>query len=322
MITRRSSGTFPATRLDCCAHRNCRPTVTPDNLRRAAFHATMAAASFACMGAFAKASSQHGANETLIVFMRNLVGVLALLPWVIRHGKAALQTQRFGGHLWRSLFGLCGIYTLFYAVTHLPLAEAVLLNYASPLFIPFIAWMVLSEKPPAMMIPAALLGITGVVLIVKPASLSFGLASYVGAASGVFAACAMVSLRRISHTEPAQRVVFYFAAISMVVSAIPLWWFASPPTTLQLLLMLLTGLAATNGQLQLTRAYRHAPAARVGAMSYSGVAFAGLLGWLVWDETPDAYSLLGAALVIGTCVLASWQPAPRSAPITPEDAAS
>lgn len=294
----------------------------PDQLRRAGLHATAAAASFACMGALAKGAAQHGASEVLIVFVRNLVGVMALLPWVLRQGRSALRTQRFGGHLWRSLFGLCGMYTLFYAITHLPLAEALLLNYASPLFIPFIAWVVLSERPPALMIPAALLGLAGVALIVKPASLSFGIASWVGAASGLFAACAMVSLRRISDTEPAQRVVFYFSAIGTVISALPLWWFASLPSPALLLWMIATGLAATNGQLQLTRAYSFAPAARVGAMSYSGVVFAGLIGWFVWDETPDGYSLLGGLLVIGTCVLAGWQRTPRSAPITPEDAAS
>lgn len=294
----------------------------PDNLRRAALHATAAAASFACMGAFAKAASQSGGSEALMVFVRNVVGVLALLPWVLRQGKSALRTQRFGGHLWRSLFGLCGMYTLFYALIHLPLAEALLLNYASPLFIPFIAWAVLAEKPPPLMIPAALLGLAGVALIVKPASVSMSTASWIGAASGVFAACAMVSLRRISDTEPAQRVVFYFSAIGVVVSALPLYWFATLPSFNVLLWMVATGLAATNGQLQLTRAYSFAPAARVGAMGYSGVVFAGLLGWLVWAETPDRYSLIGAALVIGTCILASWQRPSRIAPITPEDAAT
>lgn len=274
------------------------------------------------MGAFAKAAVQHGGSEVLMVFVRNLVGVLVLLPWVLRNGWSGLRTARFGGHLWRSLFGLCGMYTLFYAITHLPLAEALLLNYASPLFIPFIAWAVLSERPPALMIPASLLGMAGVALIVKPGSMSLSLASWVGAASGIFAACAMVSLRRISDTEPAQRVVFYFSAIGVLISALPLWWFANLPSRQVLLLMVATGLAATNGQLQLTRAYSFAPAARVGAMGYSAVVFAGLIGWFVWQETPDGLSLLGAALVIGTCVLASWQRAPRSAPISPEDAAS
>lgn len=294
----------------------------PDNLRRAALHATAAAASFACMGAFAKAAAEQGAPEALAVFVRNVVGVLALLPWVFRHGVQVLKTERFGGHLWRSLFGLLGMYTLFYAIAHLSLGEALLLNFASPLFIPFIAWLVLREQPPLLMLPAILLGIAGVALVAKPASVGMSPAALVGVASGVFAACAMVSLRRISDTEPAQRVVFYFSATGVVVSSIPLWWFGIWPSGQMLLLMVATGLAATNGQLQLTRAYSHAPAARVGAMSYSAVIFAGLIGWAWWGETPDHYSLLGAVLVIATCVLASWQPAPRMAPITPEDAAS
>ena len=274
------------------------------------------------MGALAKASAQQGASEALIVFVRNVVGVLALLPWVLRNGAQSLRTERLGGHVWRSMFGLLGMYTLFYAIAHLTLAEALLLNYASPLFIPFIAWAVLSERPPALMIPATLLGLAGVALIVKPAALGLSVAALVGMASGVFAACAMVSLRRISDTEPAQRVVFYFSAIGTVISVIPLWWFGSWPSPTLLALMVATGLAATNGQLQLTRAYSHAPAARVGAMGYSAVIFAALLGWLLWGEAPDGYSVCGAVLVIGTCVLASWQRAPRSAPITPEDAAS
>jgi drug/metabolite transporter (DMT)-like permease len=296
------------------------------DLRRGALHVTAAGAAFALMSAFAKAASQAGVSNYLLVFARNIVSVTVLLPLLLRQGSGAFRTRRFGGHLWRSAFGLLGMYTLYYAISHLSLAEALLLNYSSPLFIPFIAWLVLRERPPALLIPASLLGLAGVALIVKPASLGLSLAALVGAASGVFAACAMVSLRRISDTEPAQRVVFYFGAIGLVVSAIPLYWHWQPLDGQQLGYMLGTGLFATLGQLQLTRAYACAPAARVGAMGYSAVVFAGLIGWLVWGETPDAWSLLGAALVISTCILASWQPAPKAAanraPISPEDAGS
>ena len=296
------------------------------DLRRGALHVTAAGAAFALMSAFAKAASQLGVSGYLLVFARNVVSVSVLMPLLLRQGPDAFRTRRPGGHLWRACFGLLGMYTLYYALAHLPLAEALLLNYSSPLFIPFIAWLVLRERPPALLIPASLLGLAGVALIVKPASLGLSFASLVGAASGVFAACAMVSLRRISDTEPAQRVVFYFGAIGLVVSAVPLWWHWQPLSGRELAYMLGTGLFATLGQLQLTRAYACAPAARVGAMGYSAVVFAGLLGWLVWDETPDGWSLLGAVLVISTCVLASWQPAPRApanrAPISPEDAGS
>ena len=295
----------------------------PDNLKRAARHATAAAASFALMGAAAKAAGKAGAADVVIVFMRNLVALCILAPWLLRKGSGALKTQRLRGHLWRSGFGLLGMYTLFYAVSHLPLAEALLLNYSSPLFIPFLAWFVLKEKPSAILIPAAILGLIGVVLIVKPVSLSHSFAALVGASSGVFAACAMVSLRRISNTEPPSRVVFYFALTGVVVSAIPLYWYGRMPGGEQMFYLVAVGLCATSGQLQLTSAYSVAPAARVGAMGYSAVIFAGLLGWTFWGERPDARSLLGTALVIATCVLASWQRAPKQpAAISPEDAGS
>jgi drug/metabolite transporter (DMT)-like permease len=296
------------------------------DLRRAALHVTTAGAAFALMGAFAKAAAQVGVSNYLLVFARNLISVLVLMPLLLRAGPGAFRTQRFGGHLWRSGFGLLGMYTLYYAISHLTLAEALLLNYSSPLFIPFIAWLVLRERPPALLIPASLLGLAGVALIVKPAALGLSFASLVGAASGLFAACAMVSLRRISDTEPPMRVVFYFGAVGLVISAIPLYWHWQPLGWKELGVLLGTGLFATLGQLQLTRAYACAPAARVGAMGYSAVVFAGLLGWLVWGETPDGWSLLGAVLVIGTCVLAGWQPAPKASanrtPISPEDAGS
>lgn len=294
-----------------------------DSLLRGARHATLAAAAFSLMAAFAKAAAQLGASNALIVFCRNVTAVVVLTPWVLSGGLNRLRTARFGGHLWRTGFGLMGMYTLFYAIAHLSLAEALLLNYSSPIFIPFIAWMVLGERPPAVLIPASLLGLAGVALIVKPAALGISFAALVGASSGLFAAFAMVSLRHISDTEPPQRIVFWFAFIGIFVSAVPLYWQASWPGPQEAALLIATGLCATAGQLQLTRAYSSAPAARVGAMGYSAVIFAGLLGWAFWGERPDGYSLLGAALVIGTCVLASWQRTTRS-PVaaSPEDAAS
>ena len=292
------------------------------DLRRGATHAVAASAAFAVMGAFAKAAAAAGASNLMLVFVRNLVCVLALMPWVLKHGPAALATRRFGGHLWRAGFGIAGMATLYYAIAHLTLAEALLLNYASPLFIPFIAWMVLGEKPPLILLPASLCGIAGVLLIVKPATLGVSVAALVGLASGVFAACAMVSLRRISDTEPPARIVFYFGLVGLVLSLPLVLWREQWPPLAVLLLLAGTGLFATVGQLQLTRAYAAAPAARIGAVGYSAVVFAGLIGWAVWGETPDAQSLVGAALVIVTCVLASWSPPIKRVPATPEDAAS
>lgn len=294
-------------------------------LARGAAYAIAAAAAFAVTAACVKAASATVNNE-VVVFFRCAVSLLVLLPWLLRHGTAAIRTERLGGHLWRAGFGVCAMYCFFYAIAHLNLAEAVLLTYSTPLFIPFIAWAWIKEPPPAIIFPAVALGLVGIGLIVKPGAapsasagdvISFsttpaagGLVSFasaVGLLSGICAAAAMVSIRRISDTEPAVRIVFYFTSLSTLVSVIPLLWAWSAPSPTALLWLLATGVFATVGQLCLTRAYSLAAAARIGAFTYSSVIFAGLLGWGLWDETPDALSILGMALVIGCCVLAGWR---------------
>lgn len=287
-------------------HAPGRPT---DNLALGALFAVLAAAAFALMAAGVKAASALVRTE-VIVFFRSAVGLLVLLPWLVRHGTDAIRTRRPGGHLWRAAFGTCAMYAFFYALGHLHLAEAILLTYSTPLFIPFIAWAWIREPPPAAIFPAIALGFAGIVLIARPeAGLAVSPASLAGVLSGVCAAAAMVSIRRIADTEPAPRIVFWFSALSTLITAVPLAWGVGPVPPGALAPLVGIGVLATAGQLCLTRAYALAPAARIGAFTYVAVVFGGLIGWALWQERPDAASLAGMALVIGCCLLAGWRPA-------------
>lgn len=281
--------------------------VMPDNLRLGAAFAIAAAAAFAVMAACVKAAAASVSNE-VVVFFRSAIGLVILLPWLLRPGGVAIRTRRLGGHLWRAGFGVCAMYAFFYAIAHLHLAEAVLLTYSTPLFIPFIAWAWLREPPPAIVFPSVAMGLGGIALIVKPDVQAFiSFASVAGILSGLLAAAAWVSIRRIADTEPAVRIVFYFSALSTLVSAAPLLWAWRTPVGAAWLWLAATGVFATIGQLCLTRAYSLAAAARIGPFTYASVIFAGLIGWLFWNEQPDTMSLLGMGLVIVSCVLAGWR---------------
>lgn len=284
-----------------------------DNLPLGAMFAVLAAAAFALMAAAVKAASGRVGSET-IVFFRSAVGLLVLLPWLLRHGAAAVRTRRLGGHLWRAAFGTCAMYAFFYALGHLHLAEALVLTYSTPLFIPFIAWAWIHEPPPPVIFPALMLGVAGIVLIAKPDA-GFGVApaSIAGVLSGICAAAAMVSIRRIADTEPAPRIVFYFSAMSTLIASVPMALAGAAVPSSALGLLVGIGVLATLGQLSLTRAYSLAPAARIGAFTYVAVAFGGLAGWVLWDERPDPASLAGMALVVACCLLAGWRPAARKA---------
>jgi drug/metabolite transporter (DMT)-like permease len=273
------------------------------DLFRSARFAVAAAAAFSLTGACIKIVSATTSNE-VIVFCRSLVSFAVLLPWILlRDGGSGIRSARVGGHLLRSAFGVSAMYCFFYAIAKLPLAAAMLLTYSTPLYVPFIAWLWIDERPPWIVFAAAFVGLLGIGFIVRPTA---DFDTWAGAV-GVLAACAMVSIRRISDTEPASRIVFYFAALSTLISAIPMAWAWRLPTATEFVLLVATGLLATCGQLFLTRAYALAPAARVGPFTYTTVIFSGLLAWALWGETLDRWFVLGAALVVTTCVMVGWQ---------------
>lgn len=266
------------------------------NLKRGALLMIVSGLLFSCMGALIKYLSMQLPNE-MVVFFRSAMGLLALLPWVWRRGFSQLKTQRLRGHLMRGFAGLGAMYCYFYAIAHMPLAEATLLNYSTPLFVPFIAVLWLHEKIARKLWLAISVGFIGIILILKPGLDLFTPVALIGAASGMLAALAMVSIRRLTHSEPSLRIVFYFSVVCTVGSAIPLFWRWQTPNPSLWLLLLLLGAVASLAQLLLTRAYSHAPAAEVGPFSYSTVVFAAMLGWLFWGEVMDKLSFVGTILV-------------------------
>jgi drug/metabolite transporter (DMT)-like permease len=192
---------------------------------------------------------------------------------------------------------------LFYAIAHLQLAEAVLLNYSSPLFIAIIALIWLGERPSKQLVTAIITGFIGICFILKPGAGVFQDAAWVGLLSAVFAAFAMVTIRSLSSTEPTIRIVFYFSLTATLISAIPLLWVWQTPALHIIFVMIFAGLAATFGQLMLTYSYSLAPATLVGPYTYSTVVFAAIFGCIFWQETPDMFTFIGALLVIMASIM-------------------
>ena len=272
------------------------------DLRRGALFMVASAALFAAMGAGVKLAARELPNA-MVVFFRNGVGLAVLLPLLLRKGLRGLHTRDVPGHIVRGLSGLASMYCFFYAIAHLRLADAVLLNQSVPLFIPLVGSLWLGERFPVRLWGVIGLGFAGILLILKPGTGLFTSVSLVGVSSAVLAAVAQVGIRRLTRTEPVTRIVFYFGLIGSVVSAVPaaLAWRDPSPALWGVLLTM--GALATAGQLALTRAYGHAPAAQVGPFIYVGPVFAGLLDWWIWNTLPDALFVAGAVMVVAAATL-------------------
>ena len=287
------------------------------DLRRGALYMVASALLFASMAAAVRVASRELPNAP-IVFFRHFIMLVFLLPWLLRQGRHALDTGDFRGHLVRGLAGVSAVACYFYAIARLRLADAVLLNQSMPLFIPLVERAWLGNRIPPRLWGVLALGFAGLMLILRPGTGVFEPAALFGLASAVLASVAQVGIRRLTRTEPVTRIVFYFGLVASVVSLPPAvyWWKGPSPATWAVLLLM--GVFATVGQLTLTRAYVHAPAASVGPFLYAGPVFAGLLDWLIWGRLPDALFVLGAIIVVAAATLAlrlrSASPAPVPTP--------
>lgn len=274
---------------------------------RSVWTALGASLMMAAMGAAVKSAAPLLGNE-MVVFLRNAFGLAFLMPGLLRRGPGFLATRRLPAHLGRSLFGLAAMYCFFFAIAHMNLAEAVLLNFSSPLFTAILAALWLKEPLAPKTLAAVFVGLAGIALILKPGGSIWSAAAPVGVVSAILAAVAMLNIRRMGDTEPTYRIVAYFALIGTLVSVVPLLWAWRTPPLAALGYMAAAGMFATVGQLLLTYSYASAPAAKVGTINYSTIVFAALIGWWLWGERPDALAMLGAILICCAGVLVAKRP--------------
>jgi drug/metabolite transporter (DMT)-like permease len=270
------------------------------NLSRAAIYMMTATFAFAGMSACIQVMSRTLPN-TEVVFIRNLLGLVFLLPWLLyRQGSNSFKMRYPLQHLVRGVAGLASMYCYFYAVAHLPLATAVVLNYSVPLFFPFVEAVWLGERMPKRLWGPLVLGFVGVVIVLGPGSDVFHWASLVGLLAGFLSAIAQTGVRKLTAVEPPERIVFWFAMLSSLVSAVPMpvTW-VTPSIDLWQAFALL-GVCATVGQLSMTRAYSCAPASQVGAFVYTIVLFGALFDWLIKDTLPSINFVIGAVLICGS----------------------
>ena len=235
-----------------------------------------------------------------IVFARALISLVlsALFLW---RAKVPWWGEHRGLLFLRGLFGFLGLHCVFYAVAHLPLAEATVLQYMHPIFTALLAMLVLGESLGRGVVAGIGLSVLGLLFVAQPDSAGLGLDPFgvaVALGGAFFSACAYVTVRRLASSEHPLVIVLYFPLVTVpltlpAVLADPVW-----PLGLEWLALLGVGVFAQVGQVALTHGMRHEPAARATALSYLQVVFAVLWGFGFFGELPAWATLLGAILIL------------------------
>ncbi len=263
-----------------------------------------AAFCFALMNTFVRLSGDIPSIQKS--FFRNIVAAVFAFIILIKDGvKLSHNKGNLGLLIGRSVLGTIGILCNFYAVDHLVLSDASMLNKMSPFFAIIFSYLFLSERINMVQGLGVIIAFIGSLFIIKPSFSNMAmLPSLIGLLGGISAGAAYTAVRRLGQQgEKGPFIVFFFSAFSCLVTLPYLIFNLHPMTLGQFGFLMLAGLSAAGGQFAITAAYCYAPAKEISVYDYSQVVFSAILGFVLFGQIPDGYSLLGYVLICGMAIL-------------------
>lgn len=238
-------------------------------------------------------------------FFRNAVafviafGILLKSREKITIGKGNLKYL-----LIRSVSGTLGVIFNFYAVDHMNISDASILNKLSPFFIIIFSGMILKERAGKTQWVAIFIAFAGALFVVKPTMEGVSVPAVIGVLSGLGAGLAYTYVRKLGmRGVSGSLIVLFFSGFSCAVTLPDLIFNYSPMSSMQLIYLLLAGLAAAGGQITITAAYGKAPAREISVYDYSHIIFAAVLGFLFLGQIPDVWSYFGFVTILGAAFL-------------------
>lgn len=275
-----------------------------NNKQKAIFYIICSAFFFALMNMFVRMSGDLPSIQKS--FFRNLVAFFFALFVLVRSDAGfSFQKKNLPAFIGRALFGTLGIFCNFYAVDHLLLSDASILNKLSPFFAILGSYFILKEKITPIQATAVAVAFCGALLVVKPgfAVVEALIPSCIGVIGGFCAGIAYTLVRLLGQKgERGPFIVFFFSGFSCLITLPFLIFDFHPMSGTQILILLLAGLSAAGGQFTITAAYTHAPAREVSVFDYTQIIFAAALGFLFFSQIPDIWSIIGYCMISGVAV--------------------
>lgn len=264
---------------------------------------------FALMAFFVRLCDDYGGEISCFQksFFRNVIA-LALALAVFLRGRAAVSPRppcRNGAAsmlplVLRSVFGTVGIFANFYALSRIPIGEAMTLNKTAPFFTVFFSWILLGERVTRRQLVCLALAFAGAVLVMKPGFREGGMhAALVALVGGLGAGLAYVCVHQLGRLRVnGAFIVLFFSAFSCLASLPFVLVDYAPMTPAQVLILLGAGAGAAIGQFGVTAAYRFAEPRSIAAYDYTNVIFTALFGFAFFAQVPDLASVAGFAVIL------------------------
>jgi drug/metabolite transporter (DMT)-like permease len=264
---------------------------------------------FSAMTALIKAMAARY-DSFQIAFFRSFFAFLTFLPIALFSGLQAFRTALPLQHVTRGLVGVAAMLTGYYAVANLPLALSTSISFATPLFLVVLAVLALGETVGWRRWAATAVGFVGVLISVRPTH-GIAPAAFVGIAAAALVACSVVVTKKMPVSEKAITIVIWSTMTSSVAALGPALAVWRTPDLHDLVFLAATGVVGAAGQAIFVHSYRLGEASAVGPVDYVRLVFATLIGLVWFGEWPDAWTAVGAALIVGSTAYIAHREAVR-----------
>ncbi len=267
------------------------------NLRAAVLWILLSCVFFACMWACIRLAGAVY-HPFVLVFWRNFIGLLLVLTLLLRSDSGWLRTSHPFVHIRRATSGIIATLATFYAVVHAPMATAISISYAAPLFATIAAVLFFGEKIRARRITALVIGFIGMLIVLRPGDIPLSAGIAAAMIASVATAFSIITVKQLTNSEDQRTIIFYSFAIMLVPSLIFAWPHLSWPRPHDWLLLIPIGLLAVLGQSTMVRAYALADTSALLPYDFVRFILVILIGIIWFDERLDVFTLLGGSIIL------------------------
>lgn len=264
----------------------------------------------ACMGGLIRYFADLGMHAFEVVFYRNFISLVLLLPWLVREGGLkAVKTTRLRMYTLRAVVGLIAMYFWFYALMNIPLADATALSFTAPLFTAVLAIIFFGERIGVHRISALLVGFAGVIIVLRPGTEVFQIEALSAVIAATFWAFSGVIIKTLTNTDKPRVVVFYMVFMMAPLSLPLAWPYLKVPAWDLIPWLIALGVTSNLFQIALSNAFAATEVNTILPFDFMRLVFVSIIAYIAFDQGFDIWTYTGAGVIMAGASYAAYREA-------------
>ena len=251
--------------------------------------------------------AQEDVNVYVAGFFRFFLGLVIILPYIIKKKDAVLKTTHLKQHFLRAILGLPAMLLYFSALVLLPIEKLTAISFVVPLIVTILAVFFLGEKIYIYRTLALILGFSGMLVIIRPGFVDISIGVYMVLFSALLWSINIIITKKISKDDSAITILAYQSIFMSLLSFFIVLFFWEMPSLKTFIYLILAAMCGTVLHLTLNHAFKLVDVSMTQPYSFLNLVFASIIGYFVFDEVPDLYTWIGALIIFTGVLIISYR---------------